>query len=155
MLTSVNCNTINRAPRTQRRRTASMTVELLLTLPIILIVTFAVVQFSMMLLASQAIGAAASAGIRESVLPGSSAASVDTTVANALQGWVFQNDCDVVIYVNNMPEAISPLANAITGDEVSVTVRVPAGKVAPNALLLVGISIANTDLETTFVMRKE
>ena len=60
-----------------------------------------------------------------------------------------------MIYVNGMPEAVNMLANAVTGDDISVTVRVPAAKAAPNALTLVGLSIASTNLETTYVMRKE
>ena len=144
-----------RRNRLVRRRAAMLTFELCLTLPILLVVGIAIVQFSLMLLGSQAISAAAHAGAREACLPGASSPSVVRAVENALQGYSFQNNCRVSIFVNNQPETDFPLSSAITGDTVGVTVRVGAAHVAPNALLLVGISIADTTLQQTFVMRKE
>lgn len=128
------------------------TVELLLTLPVLLIVVLAVVQFSMMLIATQAVGAAASVGVREAVLPGATAASVTTAVTGALAGFVFAGDETTTVYVNGMPAAPT---TAVTGDEVTVSVKVAATKAAPNALSYIGISIASTDIQQTYVMRKE
>lgn len=139
----------------RRRQTAMLTVEMMLTLPILLVVALAIIEFSMMLIGMQAVSAAAHAGVREASLPGSSASSVVQRVNDALDSWSFQNDVDVLIFVNNLPADGAPLVEAQTGDEVSVTVRVGAAKVAPNALLIVGISIAGKELEQTFVMRKE
>ena len=144
-----------RRNRCVRRRPAMLTFELCLTLPILLVVGIAIVQFSLMLLGSQAISAAAHAGAREACLPGASSLSVVRAVENALQGYSFQNNCEVLIFVNNQPETVSALSTAITGDSVGVTVRVGAPHVAPNSLLLIGISIADTTLQQTFVMRKE
>lgn len=132
-----------------------LSVELLLLLPILLIVVFAVVQFSLTLMALQAISASAHAGVREAALPGSSRASVVATVHSALTGWRFQDDVDVQIFVNGQPEKSASLTHALTDDEVSITVRVPATEAAPDALLLAGISLNSTNLQSTFVMRKE
>lgn len=133
-----------------------LTLEMVLVLPILLVVAFAIIVFGMMLMSSQAVGAAAHLGVREATLPCANAFTVADAVNDALEGWSFQNDVEVVIFVNDMPEGFNnPLAAAVTGDKVSVTVRVGAAKVAPNALLLVGISIADTELQQTFVMRKE
>ena len=141
--------------RSLRRRSAVLTLEMVLTLPIVLVVGLAIVEFSLMLMGSQAISAAAHVGVREAALPGASADSVDNAVDDALNGWSFRNDVDVLIFVNDETVSKSPLVHATTGDKVSVTVRVGAAKVAPNVLVLVGISIADTVLQQTFVMRKE
>ena len=143
------------AYRSYRSRDGVLTLELIMTLPILLAVGLATVQFSMMLLGSQAISAAAYSGVRTASLPGTSAISAFDAVHHALDGWSFQNDVEVLIFVNDQPELTEPLIAATTGDKVSVTVRVKAAKVAPNALRLIGISIADTDLQQTFVMRKE
>jgi len=132
-----------------------LTIEMILTLPILMVVGFAGLQLSMMLIASQALGAAAHVGAREATRPGASADSVAANVSGALQGFNFQDDVEVVIFINGLTEIVSPLVDAVTGDEVSVTVRVPATKVAPDALKFVGITFYETNLQTTYVMRKE
>ena len=73
-------------------RRGVLTVEMLLTLPIVLLVAFAGVQFSIMLIASQAVSAAAHVGVRDASRPGSSASSVHAAVASALSGFAFADD---------------------------------------------------------------
>ena len=141
--------------RSRRLRSGVLTLEMILTLPILLVVGLAIVQFSMMLMGSQAVSAAAHAGVRAAALPGSSNASVVATVHRALESRSFQNDVNVLILVNDKTELAKPLITATTGDKVSVTVSVNATKVAPNALRLIGISLTDTELHQTFVMRKE
>ena len=136
-------------------RRGVLTVELVLTLPILLLVALATVQYGIMLMVSQTISAAAAVGVREAVLPSATTVSVQAAVDRVLEDWNFADDVELVILVNGMPADSNPLVDAITGDEVSVTVRVPAIRAAPNALSVVGLSIENTILQTTFVMRKE
>ena len=136
-------------------RRGVLTVEMLLTLPILLLAGLSLVQFSMLLLGSQALSAAAHSGVRQAALPGATIGSVRESVDNALDGWSFKKYTQVLIFVNDQPASKFPLDQARTGDKVSVTVRVGATKVAPNALSLVGITIAGTDLQQTFVMRVE
>jgi len=138
-----------------RKRGGVLTLELILTMPTLLLVGIAVVQFSLMLMASQAVSASAYSGVRNAALPGSSALSVFNSVQEALDGWSFQNDVEVLVFVNGQPDLVEPLISATTGDKVTVTVRVNAARVAPNALSVIGISIANTELHHTYVMRKE
>ncbi len=146
---------VQQARRSARLRGGVLTLEMILTLPILLLVGIAIVQFSLMLMGSQAVSAAAYSGVRDATLPGSSALSVFDAVQDALDGWSFQNDVEVLVFVNDQPELAEPLIAANTGDKVSVTVRVNAARVAPNALRMIGISIAETELHHTYVMRKE
>ncbi len=70
-----------------RKRGGVLTLELILTMPTLLLVGIAVVQFSLMLMASQAVSASAYSGVRNAALPGSSALSVFNSVQEALDGW--------------------------------------------------------------------
>ena len=139
------------------RRGTVLTIEMLLLIPLLLVIVFAIAQYSMMLMATQAISASASVGVRQAILPGATNAGVENAVRSALAGWSFQddNDLDVQIYVEDMPHGAPAVENAVTGEDVTVSVSVPATRVAPNALLLVGISIDSTALRSTFTMRKE
>ena len=141
--------------RQSSARRGVLTIEMLLTLPILLLAGLSLVQFSLLLLGSQAISAAAHSGVRQAALPGATIGSVRRSVDNALEGWSFKKNTQLLIFVNDQPVSKFPLDQARTGDKVSVTVRVGAAQVAPNALSLVGITIAGTDLQQTFVMRVE
>lgn len=141
----------------RRRRGGALTVELVLTLPLLLVVVLAVIQFSMLLISSQAVSAAANVGVRQASLPSATAAAVQSAVFQSLTGWKFQGEAEVVIYVNGVSEMSSPgeLAASNTGDLVTVTVNVPSIEASPDLLKLVGFSIADQTLTATYVMRKE
>ena len=152
-----SCTTKPSRTFARQRRGGALTVELVLTLPLLLVVLLAVIQFSMLLISSQAVSVAASVGVRQASLPSAGASSVSSAVFQSLTGWKFQGDAEVVIYVNGVSEASSPgtLAMANTGDLVSVTVNVPSIEASPDLLNLIGFSIADQTLTATYVMRRE
>jgi hypothetical protein len=141
----------------RRRKGAVLSIELVMVLPILLVVLLASVEFGILLMATQGVGAAANVGARAAALPSSSRARVEAAVNAALDGWVWQDEHEVVIFVNN--NRVTPtddyLASAVTGDVVSVTVNVPMDQAAPDLLRYFGISIAGKELTTTYVTRKE
>ena len=143
---------INR--KTPARR-GLLTVELLLALPLLLIPLFAVVQLVMLLMADQAISAAASIGAREAALPGATTASVQTVVEEVLDSWRFFDALEPIeIQVNGAPATPQMAA---TGDIVSVTLRAPSGAAAPDLLKFFGskFSIVDKKLCHKGVARKE
>jgi hypothetical protein len=141
----------------QRRKGAVLSIELVMVLPILLVVLLASVEFGILLMATQGVGAAASVGARAAAIPSSSRTRVEAAVNAALDGWVWQDEHEVVIFVNNnrVTPADDYLASAVTGDVVSVTVNVPMDQAAPDLLRYFGISIAGKELTTTYVTRKE
>ncbi|MCE9548160.1 MAG: pilus assembly protein [Planctomycetia bacterium] len=159
----MNIRRHHRSPRTTRRaapRRGVLSVELVMTLPVLLMTIVGAVLLNQMLMSNQAVGAAAANGAREATMPGATATSVRETVLRSVQGWRFANnpiDVKVTIRVNGVPLASDPaaLADAATGDDVSVTVRVAAVKAVPDMLKTFGLTIADQQLETTYHMRKE
>jgi hypothetical protein len=139
-----------------RRRGNVLSIELVMVVPMLLVIVLAFVEFGILLMASQGVGAAANSGAREAALPSASAASVQGAVQSALAGWVWQGRHNVLIFVNNQKDVDgSLLAGATTGDWISVTVSVPMNDAAPDLLRYFGISIANKELRTTYATRKE
>jgi len=132
-----------------------LSVELVLTVPILMALVLALVQFSIMLASSQTISAAANVAARQATIPSASAASVEAAVAQVVHGWQFAGHQEVIILVNGVPEASSPLEDAVTGDVISVKVRVPTIEASPDLLDFIGTSISGQYLQSTFVMRKE
>jgi len=121
---------------------------MMLVLPILLIVVLGAVQLSLLLLAHQALGAAANVGARTASLPGATTASVETAVSQALGPWRFAPQID--------PVAVSPDPSfAPTGTPITVTVRVDSIHAAPNLLKFIGLSIDGQKLTATYVARKE
>lgn len=118
----------------------------MIVLPILLVVLLAVVQISSYLLATQAIQAAALAGVREATLPGAAQERVRTAVRGALSGWSFaaaMHDDDIQI-------------TDLSGDRVSVIVSVDADKAALNTLLhLPGFDLSGKKIRGHYIMRKE
>ena len=137
------------------RRRGFLTFEIILLLPVLLVVILAIVEFSMLLLLSQAVAGAASVVARQATLPGSEAVDVEAAVAQALAGWKFAADADTAITVNGIPETISPLSMAVTGDVIGVTVEVPSTAAVPDLLSYIGISLSGKKLMTTYVVRRE
>ncbi len=128
---------------------------MVLALPILFLIIIAIVEFGIMLIASQGIASAAARGTREAALPGATLATVTAAVEDALEGFSWEGNQEVVVYVNGTLDTGSELANADTGDEISVTVTVVASEAAPDTLSFVNISIANTALTTSYVTRRE
>ena len=121
---------------------------MVLVLPVLLIVVLGVVQLSIMLMANQALGAAASVGARAATLPGATNASVEAAVAGALTPWSFAGDV--------VPVTVSPDPSvAPTGTPMSVTVSVDTVNAAPDLLKFIGLSVDGQKLQATYVARKE
>ncbi len=131
-----------------------------MVLPILLFVLLAFVEFGLMLMSQQGLAAASSLGARQAALTGATEASVVATVDNALAGWSWKADRELVVVVNGGPLPIvlggsDEIANAPTGSVISVSVNVKTDKAAPNLLKWIGIDTAGKDLTTTYVTRKE
>jgi hypothetical protein len=144
----------------RHRRGAALALELIMVMPILLMVLLATVEFGILLMASQGVGAAAAHGSRNAALPSSSKASVTAAVATALDGYIWQGAEEVVIFVDSGSGFVkdvsgSVLLNAPSGSIVSVTVNVESNQAAPDLLKYFGISLLNKELTTTYVTRKE
>lgn len=154
--------------KNRRSRTgAVLALELIMVLPILLMVLLATVEFGILLMSSQGVGAAAALGSRNAALPSSSKASVEAAVNTGLSGYIWQSKAKTVIFVDSGSGFVKDvgggtLANAPSGSIVSVTVEVNMNDAAPDLLKYFGISIApatpldqSRQLNTTYVTRKE
>ena len=132
-----------------------LTAELLLALPVLMVLLFATLQFVMLLMADQAISAAASIGAREAALPSATTARVQEVVDEVLDSWRFFDELGPVeIAVNGVP---APPNLAQTGDMISVKLRAPSAAAAPDLLKFFGdkFSIQDKQLCHQAVARKE
>ena len=140
------------------RKGAVLSVELVMVLPILLFVLLAFIEFGLMLMSQQGLAAASSLGARQAALTGATETSVITTVDNALTGWSWKPNRELVVLVNGSKIVLGgsdEIASAPTGAVISVSVNVPTDKAAPNLLKWIGIDTAGKDLTTTYVTRKE
>lgn len=131
-------------------------LELILVLPLLIVLACGVLEFAMLLMASQAVHAAASVGAREASLPGASQTSVNKAVQRAVRDWNFSPFLqEIDIRINGTPTQDIPLVYAVTGDSISVTVSVPATAAVPDLLKYIGLSISSQNLRGTYVARRE
>ena len=142
-----------------RRRGVILSLELVMVLPILLLVILAIVEFSLLLISTQGVNSAAHMGVRTAALPSSSYQTVEERVRRAAQCFNWSGKQNLVIFVDGTRDDGSvipgPLERAPTGAEVSVTVSVPQSAAAPDLLRLVGLSMEDRVLTTSFVTRKE
>lgn len=158
-----------------KRRGALLSMELVIALPILLIVILGAVEFTFLLLASQAITAAANVGTRQATLPCATSSQVQNAVLTALGSWRWANadDLRVRVFVDQNDDSFADelvfdshdssqnddtglLAAAPTGTLVQVTVNLPAVAATPDLLgILPVLSIQNQELTASFVSRKE
>ena len=146
------------ASRKNSRKGAVLSVELVMVLPILLFVLLAFIEFGLMLMSQQGLAAASSLGARQAALTGATEASVIATVDNALLGWSWKPNRELVVLVNGSKITLGgtdEILNAPTGSVISVSVNVKTDKAAPNLLKWIGIDTAGKDLTTTYVTRKE
>lgn len=160
----------------QRRKGALLSLELVIALPVLLIVVFAAVEFSFLLLGSQAITAAANVGARQAALPSSTAEDVRFAVFQALDSWrwaepehlqvlIFVDededgiDGDDLVYnsqdttLDDDPEDI--VGTAPTGTSIQVTINLLSEQAAPDLLSIVHLGLEGQELTASFVTRKE
>lgn len=159
-----------------RRRGALLSIELVLTLPVLILVTLGALEFSFLLMGSQAITAGANVGARQAALPSATAAQVNQAVYQSLASWRWAQPQDgflqVLIFVDtdndgdlelvsdslDSPANWDPdneLPNAAAGTAIQVTVNLPSTAASPDLLSITGISIQGQELTASFVTRKE
>src|SRR4051794_465390 len=145
------------SPRHRRAnpRRGVLTVELMLTLPLLLIVFFGLIEYAMLLLGDQTLTAAAAVGAREATLPNATHARVVAAVDQSIADWSIEPFVKVEINVNGQSDMIHPLNTAVTGDQIEVIVTVDSTHAAPDLLKFVGYSISGQTLRASFTLRKE
>jgi Flp pilus assembly protein TadG len=130
-----------------RRRRGSLTVELLLVLPILMTVMLAAFEFSMLAQVRQQLLLASREGARVAAL-GGTPADVQLATQRALGGTLK----NATIQATLTDAAGNPVAS---GQPVSVLVSVPGGQAVPDLLAFIGFSVRNETLAAQTVMRKE
>jgi Flp pilus assembly protein TadG len=159
--------------RKRNRKGALLSLELVIALPVLLTVIFAAVEFTFLLLGSQAITAAANVGARQAALPSATADEVNHAVLQALGSWRWAqpNILQVLIFVEDgngdlelvsnsfdseaEQDQLNKLGLAPTGTDVQVTVKLASTDAAPNLLSIVGLNLTGQELTASFVTRKE
>lgn len=127
--------------RTQRR--GILSAELLLTLPILTVLLFGLLEFSLLFFARGDVVEASRAGARAARLYGATIESVEEEVRNSLGG-----------RLSSHARVIANLGTK-TGDEVSVAVEVPMAVASPDLLWLIGYSLNDRELICETRMAKE
>lgn len=131
--------------RTQsaRKRRGSISMELVLTLPLLMTLLLGIFEFSLLLLARGDVVQASRAGARMATLNGVTENDVQAEVQRTL-GTRFGSDIQVE----------TQLAEK-SGEEILVTVRVPMGAAAPNLLWPIGYNLQGRELLAETRMVKE
>lgn len=135
-----------------------MTFELLLAIPILLLVFIGGVLVTQMLMANQAVQAAAANGAREASMPGSTEATVREAVRRSVAGWRFAPELmnsNIEITATSLMDGDIPLVNANSGDIVTVSIEIDAVDAVPDFLVSWGLSIADRKLNGTALFRRE
>jgi hypothetical protein len=127
----------------QSRRQGVISMELILTLPILLMLLLGIFEFSFLMSARGDVVQASRAGCRLATLNGVVPEDVENEVVRTL-GSPMQSACSVQSQLG-----------VNSGDEVLVTVRVPMAAVAPNLLWPLGYNLQGRDLISQTRMLKE
>ncbi len=128
---------------TTPRRRGVLSMELLLTLPILTVLLFGLLEFSLLFFARADVVEASRAGARAARVYGATAESVEEEVRFSLGG-------RLAPHVRVQAELGDK-----TGDEVSVAVEVPMSVASPDLLWLIGYSLQGRDLLCETRMAKE
>ena len=130
----------------KRRRTgAIISTELMLTLPLLIGIFFAAVEFGILLVSFQKIENGCREACRVGTLPGATYETVDQTLRDSL-GW---NVLSSSVTIEDLS------LGRQTGDRVELQVSVPMKKVAPDMLGFIGFSLGERQLHSHCSMRKE
>lgn len=127
-----------------RRRGAVLTFELLLIVPIVMALSLAVVELSMLWAGNQRLALACRAACRVATLPGSTDDEIRQTVVQVLDG--HRLGSAVTVEIQRGAEA---------GDPVGVRLVAPMLAAAPDLLGIVGFSLAERELSVVSIMRQE
>jgi len=130
--------------RRRNRQGAILTMELLLVLPIVVGLLFAIVEFGLLWQANSQIKLASEAGCRVASLPGSDAEAVQAAIDAAL--------------VHSKLIAARRVAidgGQWSGEPVSVEIRLAMREAAPDLLAFLGFGLGEQELIARTVLRKE
>lgn len=119
-------------------------MELILVLPIVLGLVFAVIEFGMLWSSNQRVKEAAAAGCRTASFRGADLPAVRRAVEQTLKRRELVANCSIDVR-NASPDA----------HEVAVTVRVPMKAAAPDLLSFLGFRLGGREMSAQVVMRKE
>ena len=125
------------------QRRGILTMELVLTLPILIVMLLGIFQFSLLFYGRELVVEAARAGARKATLPGVSEADVQAEVRRVLPDR-FLKTVQVVAELGER-----------TGDVVSVGVGVPATTITPDLLWMIGVSLKDQTLYSETRMIRE
>ena len=128
---------------TAARRRGFLSMELVMTLPLLFLVILASVQFSMLFLARADLVDACRGGARLASQPSIRAEDVEDRVRELLDRR-FHNVADVHVETGERP-----------GDVVRVAVRIPMRAAAPDVLWPIGLGLAGRDLTAATKMMRE
>ncbi|HMP17952.1 MAG TPA: TadE/TadG family type IV pilus assembly protein [Gemmatales bacterium] len=132
----------------KKLRRGILVLELLFILPILLLLTLAMVQFSLTLHARQQLVAASREGCRVAAL-GGDLGEVERTVG---QGRLAEAD----IEITDEQGSTIPSGQAVpSGEAVAVWLRLPTAHAVPDLLRFMGYSIRDDELVARTLMRRE
>ncbi len=131
------------APLNRRRPRGILSAELLLTLPILTVLLFGLLEFSLLFFARGDVVEASRAGARAARLYGATEESVEEQVRLSLGSRLAPN-----------ARVLTNLGDK-SGDDVSVAVVVPMTAASPDLLWLIGYSLRGRELICETYMAKE
>lgn len=135
--------TCNGRSRGQNRRRGWLSIELVLTLPILMVLLLGLFEFSLLFYARSSVVEASRAGARAASLAGIDQQHVEQAVRRILPTALNEN-CQVDYQSGEK-----------SGDKVTVGVRVPMSSAAPDVLWMVGYSLEGQDLYAETSMIRE
>ena len=136
-------NNLNHIDKSKKKRSGFLSMELVFVLPILLIILFALFEFSMLFYARGYVNEASRAGARTASLPGVDEEEVKRDVYRILKPRM-RPHADVQVEQGSH-----------AGDSVTVTVRVPMKIVSPDLLWPIGYSLKNRAFISETRMLKE
>lgn len=128
--------------KTKNRR-AILSMELVLTLPLLMLVLFAIFEYSMLFFARGGVVEASRVGARAATYPGASYEAIEQSVAEALGPQLNRN---ANIFVE---------PGQFSGDRVVVVVKVPMAAASPDLLWPIGFGLQGRYLVAETVMERE
>jgi Flp pilus assembly protein TadG len=117
------------------KRRGAVLVEMAIILPVFLTVVLGIIEFGRAMMVSQLITNAAREGARDAILPDSTNADVENTIADFLEtsAGIAPGDITVTITVDPAPgndDPLDVLANSNQRDQCTVRIEVPFNRVS-------------------------
>ncbi len=126
-----------------KSRKAFLSMELVLTLPLLMLVLFAVFEYSMLFFARGGVVEASRIGARTATYPGASLEVIEQSVVQSLGPQLNQN---ATVFVE---------PGQFSGDRVVVVVKVPMTDASPDLLWPIGFGLQGRYLIAETVMERE